>query len=194
MASRNSTPPAEAASAAAPTAPAPAPAPGPEAPKAAPAKVAVAPAVAPPIVRSNKPLILARWSEAQFKQARHAISPEPGTRYEEILDPAFFANIAPKVNSGDIIEVRPGDGSYYAELYVWNKGANWLQVSELKRIERPTAGLMPAANTAFSIEFVEGPHKHRVLRNSDRGVIAHGFDSPEAANLWLAQNLGRIAA
>jgi hypothetical protein len=145
-------------------------------------------------VRAVKPLILARWSEAQFVQNRHAVRPEASTAYEDVLDPGYFAHIAPKLNANDIIEVRPAEGSYYAELYVWSKGPNWAQVSELKRIERPASGVLPSANKAFSIEFVDGPAAHRVIRNSDRGVVAQGFNSPETANAWLSANVKQIAA
>lgn len=144
--------------------------------------------------RAVSPLIIARWSEAQFIQARHAIRPEVNTPFLHLLDPAYYANIAPKLNAGDILEVRPAEGSYYAELYVWGKGPNWAQVSLLRRIDRPADAALPSANKAFSIEFVEGPFKHRVIRNSDRAVVAHGFDSPDAANAWLLQNGSRIAA
>jgi hypothetical protein len=149
-------------------------------------------AAAPP--RTLAPLIVARWSEAQFKQARHAIAPEAGTPYSDLLSPAYYAHIAPKVNAGDVIEVRPADGSYYAEIYVWAKGANWLQVSELTKIAPPKSVALPSVNKAFSIEFVEGAAKHRVIRNSDRAMVAQNFDTVDAANAWLAENGSRIAA
>lgn len=144
--------------------------------------------------RAISPLIVARWSEAQFKQARHAISPEANTDYLNLFDPAYFSHIAPKVNANDIIEVRPPEGTYYAELYVWAKGPNWLQVSEIVRIERPTTVALPSISKAFSIDFVDGPAKHRVIRNSDSQVMAQHFESIEGANSWLAQNANRIAA
>ncbi len=138
------------------------------------------------------PLIVSRWSEAQFIQARHSIKPEAGTAYEDLFDPSYFAHIALKLNVGDIIEVRPAEASYYAELYVWAKGQGWAKVSVLNKIERPADTVV--APKGFSIDFVEGASKHRVLRDSDRQVVAKGFDTPEAANAWLAQNAGRIAA
>lgn len=144
--------------------------------------------------RILSPLVMSRWSEAAFVQARHAIRPEANTPYGDLLNPAYFAHIAPKVNAGDVLEVRPAEGTYYAELYVWAKGPSWLQVSELVKIERPQHSALPALNKAFSIDFVEGPAKHRVIRKSDSQVMAQHFDSPDAANAWLAQNAGRIAA
>lgn len=150
-------------------------------------KTAAAPA------RKVSPIIIARWSEAQFKQARHAITPEPGTVLEDLLNPAYYANIAPRVNVGDVIEARPADGAYYAEIYVWAKGPNWLHVSPVRYMERPPAAA--AADTrGFSIEFVEGPTKHRVVRDGDRAELARGFESADEANAWLKANLGQLAA
>jgi hypothetical protein len=155
--------------------------------------IAKAVAAAPP-ARSVTPLILARWSEAQFTQARHAVRPEANTRYADLLDPAYWAHLAPKILANDVIEVRPAEGGYYAELYVWAKGPNWLQVSELRKIERPQHSARASGSKAFSIDFVDGPAKHRVIRTSDQQVVAQHFDSPEAANAWLGENAGRIAA
>lgn len=172
---------------AAPAAP-PAAAPAIEAPKAAAPAAAIVP-------RKAAPLIVSRWSESQFKQARHAITPEAGTRLiEDLTDPAYYAHIASKVNAGDVIEARPSDGAFYAELYVWAKGATWLQVSLLKHLVRPGPSAVPAATKGFSIEFVEGAAKHRIVRDSDRAELARGFDSPDAANTWLEANKIRIAA
>jgi hypothetical protein len=168
-----------------------APAPAAAAKIATPAAAAAAPAAA---ARNVTPLIVARWSEAQFTQARHAIRPEANTPYADLLDPGYYAHIAGKVNVNDILEVRPAEGSYYAEMYVWAKGPSWLQVSELVRIARPANAVLASVNQAFAIDFVDGPAKHRVIRKSDRQVMGQGFDSPEAANAWLAQNSGRLAA
>lgn len=153
-----------------------------------------APAATAAAQRSVTPLIISRWSESQFTQARHAVRPEPNTPYADLLDPAYWAHIAPKVLANDVIEVRPAEGSYYAEFYVWAKGPNWLQVSELRKIDRPANKAMPSANAAFLIDFVDGPAKHRVIRALDSQVMAQSFVSPADANAWISQNVGRIAA
>lgn len=165
----------------------PTPAPGAEKPDA------VLPAQDKP-ARALAPISVTRWSEAAFKQARHAIAPEAETPVEHLLNPAYFAHIAPKVNAHDVLEVRPADGSYYMELYVWAKGSNWLQVSVLRAIERPTLAAVPAADARFSIEFVDGAKKYRVIRAADRAELASGFETPEVANAWLDGNKGRLAA
>lgn len=162
-------------------------APPPEAPKPKAVKAAEP-------VRNVPPLTVARWSEAQFKQARHAVTPEGGVLVEDLLDPAYFAHVAPKMNAGDIIEVRPADGAFYAELYIWAKGPSWLQVSLLKQLDRPGPAAVRSALKGFSIEFVEGVAKHRVVRDGDRAEIARGFETPAAANAWLEANKVRIAA
>lgn len=144
-------------------------------------------------VRMLAPISVTRWSEAAFKQGRHAIAPEADTPLEHLLNPAYFAHIAPKVNAGDIIEVRPAGGLFYKELYVWAKGANWLHVSELVSIERPSMEAV-AADDKFSIDFVDGAKKYRVIRNSDRAELASGFDTPDIANAWLQGNKAKVAA
>jgi len=177
-------------------------APAPAAPPAA-ARVAEkppAPAAAPvadkpvPAPRKVAALTVSRWSEAAFKQARHAITPEAGTPVEDLLNPAFYANIAGKMNAGDIVEARPADGAYYLELYVWDRGDNWAQVGVLRALERPGPVAVPSTDDAFLIEFVDGAKKHRVLRKSDKAEVAHGFATVAAANAWLEHNRGKLAA
>ncbi|MCK1501498.1 hypothetical protein [Bradyrhizobium sp. 188] len=162
------------------------------------AQIQAAPAAATPVpakpVRALAPISVTRWSEAAFKQGRHAITPDADTPVEHLLNPAYFAHIAPKVNSGDVIEVRPADNLFYLELYVWAKGSNWLHVSELRRIERPSMAAVAAEDGKFSIEFVDGAKKYRVIRNSDRAELSNGFETPEIANAWLAGNRSKVAA
>ncbi|MGY4295375.1 hypothetical protein ACVWXN_003470 [Bradyrhizobium sp. i1.4.4] len=133
-------------------------------------------------------------AKPRFKQARHAIAPEAETPVEHMLNPAYFAHIAPKVNALDVIEVRPADNSYYMELYVWAKGSNWLQVSVLRAIERPALAAVAAIDERFSIEFVDGAKKHRIIRKADRAELASGFETEALANAWLTGNLGQLAA
>ncbi len=147
-----------------------------------------------PVKRAVAPLIASRWSEAQFVQARHSVRPEAGTAYEDLFNPAYFAHIAAKLRAGDIVEARPAEGSYYAELYVWAVGPGWAQVSELTKIQRPAGVADASANKGFAVDFVEGTSKHRIIRLSDRQVMAKGFDTPEAAREWLAANAAQIAA
>ena len=158
--------------------------------KPAPAKPA--PVAAP--TRALAPISVTRWSEAAFKQARHSITPEAETPREHLLNPAYFAHIAPKVNAHDIIEVRPADGAFYMELYVWAKGSNWLHVSELTSVERPTLSGLVAADGKFSIEFVDGARKYRVVRTADRAELASGFETPALASAWLDGNKAKVAA
>ena len=69
------------------------------------------------------PLAVTRWQLGEFLNNRHSVSPAAGTPFEDLLRPEFWANIV-RMAPGDIIEVRPEDQSYFAELYVLKRERN----------------------------------------------------------------------
>lgn len=141
----------------------------------------------------SQPIILARWNFSETVAARHSISPEASVPYEDVLKPQFFANIAVRLRPTDIVEVRPEDNSYYAELYVWSVSKAAAVVSEIVRIDIPKDASFKVVE-GFEVEFRPGPKKFRIVRVSDSREIQSGFDTADAASEWLIANRRQFAA
>ncbi len=141
----------------------------------------------------TQPIIQGRHSLVEVAAARHSISPEDATPFEAVLLPGYFANIAVKLRPTDIIEVRPENNSYFAELYVWSVGKASAMVSLVTKIDRPE-GMSTKIMEGYDVEFVPGPKKYRIIRVKDRTEIRAGFESENAASDWLIANRRQFAA
>lgn len=141
----------------------------------------------------TQPITMSRHALTEVVAARHSISPEAGTPFEDVLKPGYFANIASKLHPTDIIEVRPEEGSYYAELIVWNAGKAHANVSPVMHVKRPSGMTMKIVE-GFEVEFRAGPTMYRVVRASDGTEIKSGFSNPDDATDWLIANRKQFAA
>ena len=63
-------------------------------------------------------LVRSRIGLADTVRNRWAISPEGGTTIDEVMKPEYTANTASVLKRWDVVEVRPDDETYYAELLV----------------------------------------------------------------------------
>lgn len=143
--------------------------------------------------RNTQPITQSRHFLSEVVAARHSISPEADTPFEDVLKPGYFANIAARLRPTDIIEVRPEEGSYYAELFVWGAGKSHANVSTISYTRRPSGMTMKIVE-GFEIEFRAGPTMYRVIRTSDSKEIKSGFTNPDDATDWLIANRKQFAA
>lgn len=141
----------------------------------------------------TQPIIQSRHTLTEVVSSRHSISPEAGTPFEDVLKPGYYSNIAHKLRPTDIIEVRPEEGSYYAELIVWGAGKSHANVSVVKHVERPE-NMTTKIIEGFEVEFRAGPAMYRVIRTSDQKEIKSGFANPDDATDWLIANRRQFAA
>lgn len=173
-----------------------------EAEKAAPAAklASKAPAEAKPDAEAETetrrvvPLSVTRWQLGEFMNSRHSVSPASGTPFEDLLRPEFWANIT-RMRAGDILEIRPEDQSYYAELYVLKRERNAASVAVIREPIRLVCAFKPAAGEVlFKVEFA-GPHgKWRVIRISDKAVMRDRFENEAEARAWLGEYQRLVAA
>jgi hypothetical protein len=118
---------------------------------------------------------------------------EEGTKFEEILDPAYWAHNAAKLRIGDRIEVAPDDGSFFAELIVRAQGNQFAKVALLRKVDlEPTTET--SALDGFEVQWKGQQRKHCVVRLRDKQVVSEGFDTKTAAFAWLGQNAKSLAA
>ncbi|MGY3393440.1 hypothetical protein ACVWW6_006031 [Bradyrhizobium sp. USDA 3311] len=140
------------------------------------------------------PLPVTRWQLGEFLNNRHSVSPAVGTPFEDVLRPEFWANIV-RMQPGDIIEVRPEDQSYYAELYVLKRERNSATVAVIREPVKLEAAYKPLpGEVLFSVEFAGPMAKWRVVRRSDKSVMKDKFGTEGDARRWLADYERVVAA
>lgn len=140
-----------------------------------------------------------RFRSAELVRLIFAVTPEHGTDFDDLLKPDYWAHVAQQMRIGSVIEVRPEDGSYYAELFIRDCGRLWAKVAVLRKIDFADAAAesLEAEDPSFSVAW-HGPHaKHVVFRMKPGGgkeILRDGFDTKDAASAWLSQHLMALAA
>lgn len=118
---------------------------------------------------------------------------EPGTRIEDITEPAYWAHMAGRLQQFDRIEVRAETGEWLVELIVVSAGRNWAQLHIAHKFdlnERTKAAPRAAAHT---VEWKGPQRKFSVIRTSDGAVLQEGFGSKPEAQVWL-ENHERVTS
>jgi hypothetical protein len=140
------------------------------------------------------PLQVTRWQIGEFMNTRHSVAPASATPFEDLLRPEFWANIT-RLAAGDIIEVRPEDQSYYAELYVMRRDRTSATVAVIREPVRLVPAYKPLpGSAAFKVEFAGSHGKWRVLRISDGASIRDKLGSEGEARSWLVEYERMLAA
>lgn len=129
-------------------------------------------------------LIESQFTSAEFSRNLWTVTPEPGTAFETVLKPEYWAHVAKKLRRGDRIEVLSEDNSYFAELIVLSAAPLWAKVAVLRNVELATAPKAEASQDDFEIKH-RGKMKWSVLRKSDKAILKEGLDTREQAEAWL---------
>ena len=137
-----------------------------------------------------------RFRGGDFVRSIYSVTPENGTPDEALLNPAYWAHVAKHLRSGDKIEVLAEDGSYYAEFLVAGANATGALVRELahKRFDALPAQVIDEGE--YEIRWSGPVNKHRVIRKSDKAILAEGemVATKEQAQLFLRDYLKALAA
>lgn len=134
-------------------------------------------------------------NNAAIKRNVHWCCPEEGTPFEAVLEDAYWTHVAERnLRIGDKIEVHAPDGAYYAELLVRDTGPKWAKVALLNKVDLGE----PAESASIDAEFIverAGPiDKFRVRRVSDKVIMEKGFQTKDAAQLWVINHSKPMAA
>lgn len=130
--------------------------------------------------KRDKILIEARLKEAEYERKVYVVNAEHGTTINDVLEPAYWAHVAPKLRPYTRLEVRIDSGEWMLELLVLSCDRTWAKVAVLHRYElAPGDEDMPPASK-HKVEF-KGPHwKWCVIRVADGGVIFKGLEKEQA--------------
>jgi hypothetical protein len=141
-----------------------------------------------------------RLATAEYAHQTFVATPETGTPPDALLDPKYWAHYSVnpnvKINVGDIVLVKPEDGTYFMELMARDAFRGGIKMVELRRVvldaeESP-------ADADFGKEFEikhSGPNlKWRVIRKVDKRELVNGISTKEAARDWVREHKKSLAA
>lgn len=136
-----------------------------------------------------------RLKTAEFERTIYAVSPEDGTKFEGMLHPAYWANVAQKFKTGDRIEVTAENGDWFAELMVVASARLWAKVVPLRFVELSAAPIPAHDSEApsqdgpdtkdFEVGYAGVKAKWRVVRKADKQTMRGGFQTKNEAEKWL---------
>lgn len=116
---------------------------------------------------------------------------EVGTKLEDIIDPAYWAFIAPELQPWDRIEMGWDDFSQWCECIVLDCSKNWAKVYVLRSENLASSKLKAESEAAIAKiqaahEVVHrGPRMWCVMRKSDKKPIKENCRVKEDAEEWL---------
>lgn len=157
---------------------------------------AAAPAPAPAVAaqagpaKPNRKLLETQFADAEYRRRDMIATPEAGTGLEEMLNPLFWSHVAKGLKAWDRIEVRPADGTWWAELIVrvvqpFAVRVHVLRYAEFRRSTGSEAAEVPAG---YEIKN-RGRDGWAVIRTEDKAVLHEKDPSRDHAVAWLVASL-----
>lgn len=140
------------------------------------------------------PLGFDRWQLREHRNPGHWVCVQVGTTIEDLLVPAYWANVARNLQPRTTIEVHWDDASQFAELYVLDAGRNWASVDVLRHKKELKRPVLAHLAEQYEISFNGPVDRYRIQRLSDRAVIKAGFATEAAAHQYLAEYKRKMAA
>lgn len=127
---------------------------------------------------------------ANAHSRRFVATVTPDVTRDQIMHEAFFAHVASTLLPYDVIEIRPLNRAYVAELVVHSAGKLWAKVF-VKSYVQMGAQLTQAVPEGFSVDFTEA-HGWRALRGAE--VLKDRFNLEADAVQWLIDHRKAMAA
>ena len=136
--------------------------------------------------KSQPTLMPEKMGLAESKRHDWVIDIEPKLTLDEILEPAFWAHVAPSMEPLDKIEARWEDGSMVANIRVLYCERTYAKVALIDKEQYgEIATEVPESSLKHRIEYKGTTLKHAVIRNSDNAVVQSGFKERTQAISWM---------
>ena len=143
-----------------------------------------------------------RLEADRFQLSEHArnhwvITVEKGTSVENLLDPAYWANVAAKLRPWDLIEARWDDGSRLTFFVVlgaertYAKVAVWL---DQPLTTKEVAESQDSGVTGYKYVWKGAKLKHCIVRQSDGEVVHKEAHTKADALFWLREHEDQLTA
>jgi len=126
---------------------------------------------------------------AEFERIVWTCKPSNDVEIKDLLEPAFWANVAAKLRIGHQIEAVPPDQSFFVRLLVVGCDRLWAKVIVLQKVQihKDRVSESPSKKKEdFVVKFNGPKDKWVVLRGTDK--LVKGKDSREEADAWLADH------
>lgn len=131
-----------------------------------------------------------RLKGAEYERIVHVATPGAGHTRADMLRPAYWSHVSPKLKPYDRVEVRAEDGTYFAELLVLACDRTWARMYALSWHELSTADVSlteaVSASSKFEVKHTPGLRWH-VVRKSDRQVMMRDGQTRDEAETWVKE-------
>lgn len=136
--------------------------------------------------------LILRERLANHEDARqfHLATLAVGTLPEDLLDPAYWANVSPMLRPRDRIEAWSEDGSWMAEYVVLACDRAWARVTMLwqRQLSRSDEDLERAA-PGYSVVYRGFHNQWSVIRLKDSAIVHEGARQRSEAEAWLRSHV-----
>lgn len=136
-----------------------------------------------------------KFHRPNFVSLSYVATPEYGITLDQVLDEAYWGNVARELKAGYTIEVMPEGLPYYARLIVIHAEPARAVVKLLQFVDLVNEAAKPEAAEIVT-EVALGKFKaerngrwFRVIRLSDKTVMKSGFTTMAEAETWAGENL-----
>lgn len=153
-------------------------------------KPATPPAKRPPKMNQSK------FHRPNHVSLTYVATPDYGTTLDQVMDEAYWGNVARELKAGYKIDVQPEGLPYFARLIVIHADPTRAVVKLLQYVDLVNEAPKPEA--AEIVQSVDIGSKYaaerngrwfRVVRKSDNELMKSGFATMADANAWAAENL-----
>lgn len=137
---------------------------------------------------------------AEFARTVFAYTPSENVTYDELLEPAFWANVGHKVKPGCQIEVLAPDMSWFANFIVISCARTWIKLAPVSGRVSLVATKKQAKSVdldhdekGYDISFKGQSKKFCIVRKSDLKEIKDGLPTEEEAKIFLKNHLKALS-
>lgn len=113
--------------------------------------------------------------------------PAEGTAPDDLLDPAFWSNVAGKLNKMAEITAIPMDGTWYGKYLVTFISGSDVRVEPLLFL-KIAKDEMEDKESIYTVKWISPPLAYGVIRKADKVRVKDGFDTKAAALAWASAN------
>jgi hypothetical protein len=131
---------------------------------------------------------------------RHRVNPPKGVPFERLLETDCWDSVSDKFSvrephhQGQIIEIYPDDGSYYAELIATKVRTGQVSVKKVMHVAlAKDESVVKAEEDAFEVK-LRGPKKWSVMRKKDNQVMIDGIATKEEAEAEMTKYIEELVA
>lgn len=136
-----------------------------------------------------------KFQGAEFSRRTHVARPDFGLTLSQVMDAAYWCNVASKLRAGDIVELQPEGLTYWAQLIVVDASPVHANVKLLHFVDlvneepKPEQAEIVGEKDLGKFKVERTGRWFRVIRNGDGEVMKSGFPNMKAAETWASMNL-----